>query len=113
MLSYPGMRKVLPYQTSVLYVFVPDDMEGGEIEAYPYDMEHEEMSKSAPHASVKPELNRMAYFRGDSWHQVRSYKTKSKSMLRASLVLESYHIPLNLERYVVPFTWWDGKTDMM
>lgn len=101
--------KVLPYQTSVLYVFLPDDMEGGEIEAYPYDMEEEEMDETPPHGRVVPKLNRMAYFPGDSWHQVRSYTTKSKSMLRASLVLENYHIPQSLENHVIQFEWRDGK----
>lgn len=113
-MDYPGDVKVLPYQTSVLYVFLPDDMVGGEIEAYPYEMEHEEMDATAPPGRVVPKLNRMAYFPGDSWHQVRSYKTNSTTTLRASLVLENYHVPPSLERYVVPFHWADGKkTSMM
>jgi hypothetical protein len=112
-LDYPGLKKVLPYQTSVLYVFLPEDMEGGEIEAYPYKMSEEEMDSSPPVARVTPKLNRMAYFRGDSWHQVRSYKTSSKTVLRASLVLENYYVPLNILPYVVPFSWRDGAQEMM
>lgn len=112
-MDYPGAVKVLPYQTSVLYMFLPEDMEGGEIEAYPYEMEQEDMMQSPPHGRVTPKLNRMAYFRGDAWHQVRSYKTKAKDVLRASLVLENYHIPMNLENYIVPFSWHDGRPEMM
>lgn len=89
-------------------------MEGGEIEAYPYEMGHEEMEESPPLGRVTPKLNRMAYFRGDAWHQVRSYKTNAKDVLRASLVLENYHIPISLQPYVVPYNWHDGgKQEMM
>lgn len=112
-MDYPGTVKVLPYQTSVLYVFLPEDMEGGELETYPYDMEQEEMDATLPHGRIEPKLNRMAYFPGDSWHQVRSYRTNSSSMLRASLVLENYHVPPSLERFVVPFEWQDGKNNKM
>jgi hypothetical protein len=115
-LDYPGNRKVLPYQTSVLYVFLPEDMVGGEIEAYPYAMPESLMDsgEAKPFASVTPALNRMAFFRGDAWHQVRSYTSKkSDKVMRASLVLENYHIPVNLESYVVDFSWRDGPGNAM
>lgn len=103
-LDYPGDGEeyVMPYQTSVLYISVPDAMVGGEIEAYPYESDWEDMDAGVvkPSGAVKPKENRMSYFPGDSWHQVRAYSAPRKDKLRASLVLESYNIPLNILEFI-------------
>eukprot|EP00173_Palmaria_palmata_P002366 Plantae.Rhodophyta-Palmaria_palmata.ctg2507.p1 GENE.Plantae.Rhodophyta-Palmaria_palmata.ctg2507~~Plantae.Rhodophyta-Palmaria_palmata.ctg2507.p1 ORF type:complete len:229 (-),score=47.72 Plantae.Rhodophyta-Palmaria_palmata.ctg2507:359-976(-) len=112
-INYPGDgdEYIMPYQTNVLYVSVPTDMVGGEIEAYPYESDWDMMEQGLiqPAGSVKPEENRMSYFPGDSWHQVKAYSAPANDKLRASLVLESYHVPLNILRYVK--TWNVQETD--
>lgn len=78
-------HQFLAHTVTVLYVRVPEDMEGGQLEVLgPDDQDLEP-------ASVEPRENRMARFRGDSLHQVRGYHTNTKD-LRVSLVLEQYHV---------------------
>ena len=78
------------HQVSVLYNSVPSDMEGGELEVYEYGTGHPDVSKD-PDEKVRPKENMMVTFRGDAYHQVRSYRTKSGAE-RVSLVLEQYKI---------------------
>lgn len=112
-LDYPGDGEeyIMPFQTSVLYVSVPTNMVGGEIEAYPYNSDWDLMVEGVikPSGSVKPVENRMSYFPGDAWHQVMAYSAPTNDKLRASLVLESYHVPPNILRYVK--TWVLKETD--
>lgn len=98
--------KILPVQTNVLYVFVPEDMIGGSLEAWDYEASDDEL-KQGPMGTVHPVENRMAFFRGDAQHQVRSYNTSSKNILRGSLVLEQYNIPEEYISLVMDFVWKD------
>lgn len=111
-MSYSGSKKVMPFQTNVLYVFVPEDMIGGQLEAWPYDISPEDIAKG-PHARVTPQENRMAFFRGDAQHQVRSYNTSSRNVLRGSLVLEQYNIPEDYVNLVEKFHWRDRDDSEM
>lgn len=98
--------KILPVQTNVLYVFVPEDMIGGSLEAWDYDASDDDL-KQGPMGIVQPVENRMAFFRGDAQHQVRSYNTSSKNILRGSLVLEQYNVPEEYASMVLDFVWKD------
>lgn len=108
MLDYNGSKKVMPFQTNVLYVFVPDDMRGGELEAWNYDVTERELL-AGPMGRVRPEENRMAFFRGDAQHQVRSYNTSAKDVLRGSLVLEQYKIPEEYSHMLLDWHWRDRE----
>lgn len=99
-----GETKMMPVQTNVLYVFVPEDMVGGSLEAWNYNTGTREMAKG-PQAYVQPIENRMAFFRGDALHQVRSYNTSSESVLRGSLVLEQYKVPEEALDVVIDYMW--------
>jgi hypothetical protein len=78
------------HQVSVLYNSVPNDMVGGELELFPYGDGYPDTG-AAPEAKIRPKENMLVNFRGDAFHQVRSYKTRSGSE-RVSLVLEQYII---------------------
>ena len=80
----------IAHQVSVLYNSVPEDMVGGELEMFPYGTGYPEF-EAAPGKKVTPKENTLVTFRGDAFHQVRSYKTKTGSE-RVSLVLEQYKI---------------------
>lgn len=112
MLEYEGSKKVMPFQTNVLYVFVPEDMVGGQLEAWDYDITPEDVA-NGPKARVVPVENRMAYFRGDAQHQVRSYNTSSTKVLRGSLVLEQYAIPEDYQHMLVDWHWRDRHDSEM
>lgn len=112
MLDYEGSKKVMPFQTNVLYVFVPEDMVGGQLEAWDYEITPEDVA-NGPKARVIPKENRMAYFRGDAQHQVRSYNTSSTKVLRGSLVLEQYAIPEDYQHLIVDWHWRDRHDSEM
>lgn len=112
MLNYTGSKKVMPYQTNVLYVFVPEMMKGGQLEAWDYDA-HPTSIMNGAQASVTPLENRMAFFRGDAQHQVRSYRAPMNDKLRASLVLEQYEIPPAYEELVIDWYWRDHQNAEM
>lgn len=88
----------------MLYVFVPEDMVGGTLETWDYDATQDDLSQG-PMGIVQPIENRMAFFRGDARHQVRSYNTSSKNILRGSLVLEQYNVPEEYFDLVFDFIW--------
>lgn len=78
------------HQVSVLYNNVPPDMEGGELELYEYGPGQPDLNHP-PGDKIVPKENMLITFRGDAFHQVRSYRTKSGAE-RVSLVLEQYKI---------------------
>jgi len=80
----------IAHQVSVLYLSVPADMEGGELDLFPYG-DGATPDDGVPEESVVPEENLMVTFRGDAFHRVRSYRARSKTE-RVSLVLEQYFI---------------------
>lgn len=89
----------LAHRVNVLYLNVPEDLVGGELEllgnSRDYDPDH-------PLQAVTPVENLMAAFRGDSFHQVRGYDTKTDS-LRVSLVLENYVVSDENKKYLIDY----------
>ena len=87
-------HQFLAHQVNVFYVDVADDMQGGELEVWKYgngSLKENEYLK--PHKSVKPVVNKLVEFRGDSFHQVKAYHTRANSQIkRLSIVLEQYKI---------------------
>ena len=85
----------IAHQVNVLYVNVPEDMEGGTLEVFPYESGNAtappDMKVTAPEEVMKPSENTMIAFKGDSWHQVKGYKAV-RGQMRISLVLEQYQV---------------------
>ena len=89
---------------SVLYVSVPDDMRGGELEVRKvpdvYLDAHGLKARAAvardggqvEAADVKPVENTLVTFRGDAHHRVRPFSTEKPGARRVSLVLEQYRL---------------------
>ncbi|BBD58704.1 hypothetical protein NIES2109_14820 [Nostoc sp. HK-01] len=67
-----------PTFVSVLYVRVPEDMEGGELVL---------KSHKRQLGQIKPQMNTLLYFQGDLTHSVNAVKTPGN---RLSLVCEQY-----------------------
>jgi hypothetical protein len=84
----------LAHQVSVLYLSVPEDMDGGELHLFEYGAgERAEGIEDdhTPDRAVTPKENLLVTFRGDAYHRVRSYRTRSKRE-RVSIVVEQYFI---------------------
>jgi hypothetical protein len=100
------------HQVSVLYVSVPEDMEGGQLELFSYG-DGNLPENAEPNDAVEPKENLMVTFRGDAFHRVRSYRTRS-ARERVSLVVEQYYI--GDEHYGKTKTFeesWKSNTTMM
>mmetsp|Transcript_2780 Transcript_2780/g.6195 ORF Transcript_2780/g.6195 Transcript_2780/m.6195 type:complete len:272 (+) Transcript_2780:3-818(+) len=98
----PTLSAILAHQVKVLYVSVPKDMSGGVLEVFAYNRglpSNDEQVLNNPDKRVKPEENKMIVFRGDSYHRVLGYTTKT-SYPRTSLVLEEYKV----QPWLYPFT---------
>lgn len=91
----------IAHQVSVLYNSVPSDMEGGNLELFPYGDGYPDTG-APPEESVAPKENLLVTFRGDAFHQVRSYRTKTGSE-RISLVLEQYKIDEDMYPKTIKF----------
>lgn len=91
----------IAHQVSVLYNSVPSDMEGGNLELFPYGDGYPDTG-APPEESVVPKENLLVTFRGDAFHQVRSYRTKTGSE-RISLVLEQYKIDEDMYPKTIKF----------
>ena len=72
-----------PQKVSVLYVQVPDDMEGGQLILH----------RRRPLATVTPQTNLLVEFKGNLRHEVCAVECSTP---RISLVLESYQLPDDL-----------------
>jgi hypothetical protein len=97
-LAIDSMYEFYAHHVSVLYLQVPNDMLGGDLELYfgnntgaPTEGKAE-ADAAPPDASVTPAEGLLVGFRGDALHGVQSFTSKSKQP-RVSLVLESYMIP--------------------
>lgn len=98
----------LAHSVSVVYVSVPSDMKGGDLElfgpgetaSFEKDSDTEELGRPDLRDSelVTPIENMLVEFRGDSWHQVQGYSTET-SEKRISLVLEQFKLPAHDEQY--------------
>jgi len=111
-----GLRashQFVAHQVNVFYVDVAPDMIGGELEIWRYGSGNlSNMKSRMPHASIRPEKNKLVRFRGDSFHQVKAYHSSQALTKRLSLVLEQYKI----KDEFVPNTvdWMEAlKEDMM
>lgn len=89
----------LAHRVNVLYLNVPKDLVGGELELLGSDRDYD---PDKPAEAIKPVENLMAAFRGDSYHQVRGYDTQTDS-LRVSLVLENYVVSKENEKYLIDY----------
>ena len=95
---------------TVLYIDVPEDMNGGELELakFPDDWldRHGLDARRAyrdsdlgddvlhfEHAKVTPVENKLVRFRGDAHHRVLPFATSVQGGTRVSLVLEQYRLP--------------------
>ena len=73
----PKVRLFLAHSVSVLYVTVPDGMEGGQLKLWSYSNKPESAAElAAPEGSVSPEEGMLAVFRGDSYHLVDSWRLR-------------------------------------
>lgn len=94
----------LAHTVSVMYVSVPPDMQGGQLELLGNMTTYSDADgvEPPPIDSVFPVHNLHAEFRGDSYHRVRGYATET-SILRVSLVLEQYLLDADDEKYLVEY----------
>ncbi|MBW4564278.1 MAG: 2OG-Fe(II) oxygenase [Mojavia pulchra JT2-VF2] len=81
-----------PAVVSVLYVRVPQDMEGGELVL---------KSHKRQLGQIKPQMNTLLYFQGDLTHSVNAVKTPGN---RLSLVCEQYTLSEAELQEIPPFT---------
>ncbi|GMH38548.1 hypothetical protein BSKO_06432 [Bryopsis sp. KO-2023] len=88
----------LAHQVNVLYTNLPEGIEGGEVEVWPFESENSETGK----AVVTPAENAMVEFRGDAYHRVRAFRSPSGKP-RLSLVFEQYKIHPWLYPRTIPF----------
>ena len=102
----------LAHQVNVLYMDIAEDMVGGELELWRYGKgDLKKLDLKSPHARVTPKENTMVAFRGDSFHQVRAFRTNTRKR-RLSLVLEQYKI--NEKHYDNTIEWTEeSKSNMM
>ncbi|CAD7702320.1 unnamed protein product [Ostreobium quekettii] len=84
-------KELLAHQVNVLYVGVPEDIEGGQLEVWPYQYTDRETYKTV----IQPRENSMVEFRGDACHRVRNFQSPS-GQARMSLVVEQYIVPPGL-----------------
>lgn len=81
-----------PSVVSVLYVRIPENMEGGELVL---------KSPKRQVGQVKPQTNTLLYFQGDLTHSVNAVKTSGN---RLSLVCEQYNLSESELREIPEFT---------
>jgi len=84
---YDSTLGTWPVGVNVLYVDIPEDMEGGELELYSTAV-HKYVPGRKPLQRVRPQVGMLCRFRGDMFHKVNSMKRGSRP--RISLVLEEY-----------------------
>lgn len=110
-----GIRQKIADSVTVLYVSLPADFEGGELELrHPEQrglLRPEERSAGgvAVDARVRPKLNLGVTFRGDAEHAVRKLRRgeggeggEGKER-RISVVLEQYKVPIGDEPWLIEF----------
>jgi hypothetical protein len=88
-------RSFLAHQVAVLYVDVPSDLVGGELELFMgSSLTEESVADVEPGAKLVPRENRLVIFRGDAYHRVKPFSSLEGGR-RISIVLEAYKIPPN------------------
>ncbi|NES95850.1 MAG: 2OG-Fe(II) oxygenase [Desertifilum sp. SIO1I2] len=81
-----------PLMVSVLYVQVPDNLQGGELVL---------RRQKQQVGQIKPQVNTLVYFQGDLTHSVNAVKTPGT---RLSLVCEQYSLSDEELQEIPPFT---------
>eukprot|EP00614_Pseudopedinella_elastica_P007597 CAMPEP_0172595374 /NCGR_PEP_ID=MMETSP1068-20121228/14924_1 /TAXON_ID=35684 /ORGANISM="Pseudopedinella elastica, Strain CCMP716" /LENGTH=335 /DNA_ID=CAMNT_0013393865 /DNA_START=156 /DNA_END=1164 /DNA_ORIENTATION=- len=89
------------HQVTVLYLSVPDDMDGGEL-LLRYGGKERGVpdASSAPDALIKPGENSLIVFRGDAFHSVNR-AVRNSSSASSSSAQPSSRVSLVLEQYVL------------
>ncbi|GMH90835.1 hypothetical protein TrVE_jg1302 [Triparma verrucosa] len=106
-----GVKQRLAHSVSVLYLDVPDGMEGGELVLRNVDREAlrgeerygrgKEGVEIEVDAVVEPKNNFSVKFRGDAEHAVKAFR--NTTMGRVSLVLEQYKVPVGDKGWLLEF----------
>ncbi|GMI18447.1 hypothetical protein TrLO_g12345 [Triparma laevis f. longispina] len=101
-----GVKQRLAWSVSVLYLNVPQGMEGGELvlrDVSRSSLKGEEryMEGVEVDAVVEPEENLGVVFRGDAEHAVKGWKGGEGG--RVSLVLEQYKVPVGDRGWLLEF----------
>ena len=78
-----GEVEAVPEQVTVLYLRAPERFSGGELRLYRGERRV---------ARIRPVPGRLIHFRGDLQHEVTPMEAPADGALRASLVLEQYHL---------------------
>lgn len=86
------------HQVNVLYLDVPEGLEGGNLEVWPFDKGDTEQEK----AVIGPTENLMAEFRGDAFHRVGRMQLPD-GLPRVGIVFEQYKITPRFYKYLIPF----------
>lgn len=89
---------IVAHQVNVLYLDVPEGIEGGNLEVWPFERGSTELDKTV----VSPGENLMAEFRGDAFHKVGQMKLPDGKQ-RVGIVFEQYKIMENFYSYLIPF----------
>lgn len=100
-------KLIVAHQVNVLYLDIPNSMEGGALEVWPFSERHEELGK----AIVRPTSNLMVEFRGDAYHRVGSMKLQGEQP-RTGIVLEQYKVPEAYYPYTLPFCAGDECSEL-
>lgn len=86
------------HQVNVLYLDIPEGLEGGELQVWPFERGDTELDKTI----VRPTENLMAEFRGDAFHRVGRMKLPDGKP-RVGIVFEQYKITPDHYPYLIPF----------
>lgn len=81
-----GVRDATPEVVSVLYLSVPKGSRGGRL-----ILDEERSARDV--GALVPREGTLIHFRGDLAHRVEAFSAPGSGALRASLVLEQYHLP--------------------
>lgn len=86
------------HQVNVLYLDIPEGLEGGNLEVWPFERGDTELDKTV----VRPGENLMAEFRGDAFHRIGKMKLPLGKP-RIGIVFEQYKISPKFYPYLIPF----------
>jgi hypothetical protein len=78
-----GDETTVPEQVTVLYLEAPARFRGGELRLY---------RGERPVGRIRPVPRMLVHFRGDLQHEVAELESEQEGSLRASAVLEQYHL---------------------
>ncbi|KAK9909639.1 hypothetical protein WJX75_005421 [Coccomyxa subellipsoidea] len=94
--------RILAFQTSILYITVPQGMRGGELVLYKKGINIVPGMTTNRLMTVTPAENLLIKFQGDLPHQVQDFVTEDQRP-RVSIALEQFYIPDELYQHAVEF----------